>query len=151
MRGSLASGPSSVLPVALLPSSPALTSGLLIGVTRAGSASCVSRGISVFVPQDRLLSPGSHYSLQELTDEKAELWGVKWLTPAAHVRREGSRMKAQVPGILLTSLVQTPPQTSSGDLSEGNFKGFPIPASRTFFCLRESQFPTYYLALVSSS
>ena len=105
----------------------------------------------MFVPQDPHLSPGSRYSVQYLPDEKAELWGVKRLTPGARVRREGSSMKAQVPSTLLISLFQTPPQTSSGDLSEGNFKGFPIPASRTFFCLRESQFPTSYLALVSSS
>lgn len=58
---------------ALLSSSPALTSGLLIGVTRVGSASYVSQGISMFVPQDPHLRPGGRFSLQYLTDEKAEL------------------------------------------------------------------------------
>ena len=38
-----------------------------------GSASYVSQGISMFVPQDLHLSPGGLFSLQYLTNEKAEL------------------------------------------------------------------------------
>lgn len=59
-------------------------------------------------------------------------------------------MKAQVPGTLLISVPNPTSQTSSGDLRRETSRAS-IPASRTFFCLRESQFPTSYLALVSSS
>lgn len=75
------------------------------------------------------------------SEEKTEPQGAEWPTPAAQLRRDGSRTGAQVSSVLFVSLFQTPPQTSAGDLSEGNSKGFSIPGSRIFFFILESRLP----------
>lgn len=66
------------------------------------------------VPQDPTVALGVHAVSSISQRRKLSRKGVEPLTPAAPLRRDGSRARAQISSAGLASLFQPPPGTSAG-------------------------------------
>lgn len=137
----LASRPLSASP---LPTSPLLRHWLLgywWGDPRGPSVLHLTRYFRVCCSQDPPVALGAITLGSVSQMRKRSCTGVEWLAPGAHVKRDGSRERAQVSGAPL--VCSKPHPTCLLGIGGQELPGLLHPASRTFSFVLEFQFPTF--------